>query len=134
LEDPFDPRAVGSGVHLLTYPRAKGLEFEAVFLPRLADSELPSRKAVRAGAVVEERRLFYVGLTRAKRELWLSWTAKAKASRFLVELDVVKDVGVEPFAKPRDEDLPPAYAALKAWRRERSKADQVPAYVVFHDR
>jgi superfamily II DNA helicase RecQ len=89
---------------------------------------------VRAGAVVEERRLFYVGLTRAKRELWLSWTAKAKASRFLQELGVLKEIGVEAFAKPRDEDLPPEYVALKAWRMQRAKADGVPAYVVFHDR
>jgi DNA helicase-2/ATP-dependent DNA helicase PcrA len=132
LEQRFDPRAAGSGVHLLTYHRAKGLEFEAVFLPRLDDKEMPSKRAVKAGAVVEERRLFYVGLTRAKRELWLSWTGKP--SRFLLELDIVKDVGVDPFAKPRDEDLPPAYVALKEWRRTRSKADGVPAYVVFHDR
>jgi DNA helicase-2/ATP-dependent DNA helicase PcrA len=132
LEQRFDPRAAGSGVHLLTYHRAKGLEFEAVFLPRLDDKEMPSKRAVKAGGVVEERRLFYVGVTRAKRHLWLSWTAKP--SRFLLELDVVKDVGVDPFAKPRDEDLPPAYAALKEWRLKRSKADGVPAYVVFHDR
>jgi DNA helicase-2/ATP-dependent DNA helicase PcrA len=132
LEQRFDPRAAGSGVHLLTYHRAKGLEFEAVFLPRLDDKELPSRRAVKAGGTVEERRLFYVGITRAKKHLWLSWTAKP--SPFLRELEVVKDVGVDPFAKPRDEDLPPAYAALKEWRRVRSKADGVPAYVVFHDR
>jgi DNA helicase-2/ATP-dependent DNA helicase PcrA len=134
LEQRFDPRAAGSGVHLLTYHRAKGLEFDAVFLPRLSDTEMPSRRAVKAGAEVEERRLFYVGITRAKRHLWLGWTGKP--SRFLRELEVVKDVGVDPFAapKPRDEDLPPAYVALKEWRRARSKADGVPAYVVFHDR
>jgi DNA helicase-2/ATP-dependent DNA helicase PcrA len=132
LEQRFDPRAAGSGIHLLTYHRAKGLEFDAVFLPRLDDKEMPSRRAVKAGGEVEERRLFYVGVTRAKRHLWLGWTGKP--SRFLLELEVVKDVGVDPFAKPRDEDLPPAYAALKEWRRVRSKADGVPAYVVFHDR
>src|SRR3954447_3750393 len=134
LERRFDPQAAGSGVHLLTYHRAKGLEFEAVFLPRLSDTEMPSRRAVKAGAEVEERRLFYVGITRAKLHLWLGWTGKP--SRFLRELDLVKEVGVDPFAapKPRDEDLPPAYVALKEWRRARSKADGVPAYVVFHDR
>ena len=35
--------------------------------------------------------------------------------------------------KIRDEDLPPAYRALKDWRRERAQEDGVPAYVVFHD-
>jgi ATP-dependent DNA helicase RecQ len=35
--------------------------------------------------------------------------------------------------KIRDEDLPPAYRALKEWRRERAQEDGVPAYVVFHD-
>jgi superfamily II DNA helicase RecQ len=35
--------------------------------------------------------------------------------------------------RPRQEDLPPAFAVLREWRRERAKADDVPAYVVFHD-
>src|SRR6185312_10926913 len=57
------------GVHLLTYHGAKGLEFEVVLLPRLEEKELPSKQARTAEQIAEERRLFYVGLTRAKRLL-----------------------------------------------------------------
>ena len=55
-------------VHLLTYHRAKGLEFTAVFLPRLEEKEIPCKLSLeRAEELAEERRLLYVGLTRAKR-------------------------------------------------------------------
>jgi DNA helicase-2/ATP-dependent DNA helicase PcrA len=122
LQARFGEEAQGRGVNLLTYHRAKGLEFEAVFLPNLVESELPWKRA----DVVEERRLFYVGMTRAKRHLELTWAGKP--SRFLDELGVL---GVAEPAAPVDE---PIFAALKAWRRERARADGVPAYVVFHDR
>ena len=72
------------GVHLLTLHGAKGLEFEAVFIPRLEEKELPIRQAKKPGEIAEERRLFYVGLTRAKRQLSLTWSGKP--SRFLAEL------------------------------------------------
>ena len=81
------PRAAtgARGVHLLTFHRAKGLEFEAVFLPRLQDKELPSKQARTDDEIAEERRLLYVGLTRAKRVLWLYVVGQAE-SRFLAEL------------------------------------------------
>jgi DNA helicase-2/ATP-dependent DNA helicase PcrA len=130
LERRFDPRSSGGGVNLLTYHRAKGLEFEAVFLPRLEEKELPCKRSLKRPAeIAEERRLLYVGMTRAKRWLWLSWTDKGKTSRFLEELEIVKKVGV----KVERDDLPPAYEPLRAWRRKRSLADGVPAYVVFHN-
>ena len=114
------------GIHLLTYHRAKGLEFDAVFLPRLEDKELPARQAKTPAQLAEERRLLYVGLTRARKHLLVTWAGKP--SPFLAEL------GVEappPRRAPEPDD--PVYAALKAWRRERSKSDDVPAYVVFHN-
>jgi DNA helicase II / ATP-dependent DNA helicase PcrA len=122
----------GRGVHLLTYHRAKGLEFEAVFLPGLEERELPVRQAKTEAAVAEERRLLYVGITRAKRHLAVSWSAEAKPSRFLTEL------GVE-VAQARErrrvdtQSLPPSFSVLREWRLKRAKEDGVPAYVVFHD-
>ena len=77
------------GVNLLTLHRAKGLEFEAVFIPRLQEKELPSKQARTPAELAEERRLLYVGMTRAKRVLWLTWSGKR--SRFLQELGVTQN-------------------------------------------
>ena len=111
------------GVHLLTYHRAKGLEFDAVFLPRLDARELPSKRAKTDDEIAEERRLFYVGITRARRHLTLTWSAKP--SRFLTELGI----GAAPPVVADD----PLLVSLKRWRLERSKEEGKPAYVVFHD-
>ncbi|TMK91780.1 MAG: ATP-dependent DNA helicase UvrD2 [Actinobacteria bacterium] len=119
------------GVHLLTLHRAKGLEFDAVFLPRLEAGELPIRQAKSEAAVSEERRLLYVGMTRARRHLALTWAGRP--SRFLAELGAETAPSRE-HRRLREEDLPPAGRALKAWRLERARADAVPAYVVFDDR
>jgi DNA helicase-2/ATP-dependent DNA helicase PcrA len=112
----------------LTLHGAKGLEFDAVFIPRLEEKELPIRQAKKPHEIAEERRLFYVGLTRAKRHLALSWGGKP--SRFLAELDIA----AAPARKLREaEPDDPLYAALKRWRLERATADDLPAYVVFHN-
>jgi DNA helicase-2/ATP-dependent DNA helicase PcrA len=113
------------GVHLLTLHGAKGLEFDAVFLPRVEERELPIRQAKLEHEVAEERRLFYVGLTRARRHLTITWSGKP--SRFLAEL------GVETRAPRPAEPSDPLYAALKRWRLQRATADDLPAYVVFHN-
>jgi ATP-dependent DNA helicase UvrD/PcrA len=130
LRARFDHGAQG-GVHLLTLHRAKGLEFEAVFLPRVEEKELPCKAAMRSpGQVAEERRLLYVGMTRAKRHLALTWSGKP--SRFLLELGV--EAALPSVRKARAEEPDdPTYVALKEWRLKRSKADEIPAYVVFHN-
>jgi DNA helicase-2/ATP-dependent DNA helicase PcrA len=113
------------GVHLLTLHGAKGLEFEAVFIPRVEERELPIRQAKKPDEIAEERRLLYVGMTRAKRQLALTWSGKP--SRFLAELGL--DTRPPRPAEPND----PLYDALKRWRLERAIADDLPAYVVFHN-
>jgi DNA helicase-2/ATP-dependent DNA helicase PcrA len=136
LRRRFDPGGAGArGVHLLTYHRAKGLEFEAVFLPRLEDKELPSRLARSADEQAEERRLFYVGVTRAKRRLAVTWSRRP--SLFLAELGVSAAVRA-PSAAGRVERAPrndsPEAESLRRWRLERARADEVPPYVIFPDR
>src|SRR5215211_7763491 len=129
LQARFGVETEGLGLNCHTYHREKGLEFEVVFLPRLEDGELPYRARTPA-AVAEERRLLYVGITRAKRHLYVSRVRGQKPSRFLEELGVVVQPRAE--APPRPDG--PVFAALREWRLQRSKADGVPAYVVFHDR
>lgn len=125
LRERFTSEGNGRGVNLLTYHRAKGLEFEAVFLPRLQEGELPFKRSKSDEALAEERRLLYVGITRAKRYLWLSWvTGSGQPSRFLSELGL----GSPPRPVPSE-----LYSQLKRWRLERARADEVPAYVVFND-
>ena len=120
------------GVHLLTLHRAKGLEFDAVFLPRVEEKELPCKAAMRSPAqVAEERRLLYVGMTRARKHLSLTWAGKP--SRFLLELGVEAAPPASARKARAEEPNDPTYVALKEWRLKRSKADEIPAYVVFHN-
>jgi DNA helicase II / ATP-dependent DNA helicase PcrA len=62
------------GVTLACLHAAKGLEWNAVFLPCLTDGAVPIVYATSPEAIEEERRLFYVGLTRARDRLFLSWS------------------------------------------------------------
>ena len=116
------------GVHLLTLHGAKGLEFMAVFIPRVEERELPIKLARTEVEIAEERRLLYVGMTRAKRHLALTWSGRP--SRFLRELGVEAPV-VRRERAPEPDD--PLYTALKRWRFARAAADEQPAYVVFHN-
>jgi DNA helicase-2/ATP-dependent DNA helicase PcrA len=93
---------------LSTIHQAKGLEWEVVFIMRLVQGEFPNHRSIEKG-LEEERRLFYVAVTRAKRELYLtttivhsnrSYTSFSKPSIFLEEIDrqslleewIVKDI------------------------------------------
>jgi len=81
-----------AAVVLSTLHSAKGLEWQTVFLIGLSDGLLPINYAKTPAAVDEERRLFYVGITRARRRLLLSWSRigprgqQREPSRFLQEL------------------------------------------------
>jgi DNA helicase-2/ATP-dependent DNA helicase PcrA len=109
-EDAVEVAGEGDAVHVMTIHQAKGLEFEAVFLPSLVEGRLPQpvrrdrfelppevlepRVRGREDHVAEERRLCYVAVTRARVRLYLSWAERYEGgrlwtpSRFLAEMGV----------------------------------------------
>ena len=92
--DSWDPRA--ERISLLTLHAAKGLEFPVVFIVGCEDGLLPLHYAEDDAELEEERRLFFVGITRARQRLFLSWARRRawrgevrdrKPSRFLCDLE-----------------------------------------------
>lgn len=78
-------------VVISTYHSAKGLEYDTVFLPDLNENVIPYKKATLVEEIEEERRMLYVAMTRAKKELYLTYSDKIHnkdmdPSRFLGEI------------------------------------------------
>jgi DNA helicase II / ATP-dependent DNA helicase PcrA len=130
------------GVTLASLHSAKGLEWDAVFLVGLTDTTIPIQHAGTDEQLAEERRLLYVGITRARERLALSWALarspgqrrSRRPSRFL---DGLRPAPVNP--KPRPKTIKPEaedaelFGRLRAWRKRQADAQQVPAFVVFSD-
>lgn len=88
LSEKVGPIAEGN-VFVMTYHASKGLEFERVYLPMLCGGTVPHGRMLTQDETEEERRMFYVAMTRAEKELWLSWHDK-NPSLFLTELGLEK--------------------------------------------
>jgi ATP-dependent DNA helicase Rep len=122
--DKGDP---GNQVRLMSLHGAKGLEFRYVFIIGVEDGTLPHEASIEEGRLDEERRLLYVGITRAKEQLWLSYSREAQRwgtklrlspSRFLDELpsaEIQRD-GADPVADAarKQERASAGFAAIKA--------------------
>lgn len=141
------------GVTLATLHAAKGLEWDAVFCVGMHEGMLPIVHADTPQAVAEERRLFYVGVTRARRHLTISWSRarkpggrqSRKPTRFLDPLlppdHPARGGAVGPRPKKRsnveleslDPDARAAFERLREWRSATAAEAKVPAYVVFTD-
>jgi DNA helicase-2/ATP-dependent DNA helicase PcrA len=133
------------GVTLASLHSAKGLEWDAVFLVGLTDTTVPIQHATTPEQIAEERRLLYVGITRARERLGLSWALARspgqrrgrRPSRFL---DGLRPVTLRaPSSRPaRNRDKPEAadaelFGKLRTWRRTQAESQRVPPYVVFSD-
>jgi DNA helicase-2/ATP-dependent DNA helicase PcrA len=133
------------GVTVGSLHAAKGLEWDAVFLPGLTDGTLPIIYAKTDEAIEEERRLFYVGITRARLRVHLSWALARTAggrrtrqpSRFLDGIRLAARPAVAGQDRPgrpsRDRPGSPLFLRLREWRREAAREQGVPGYVVFSD-
>jgi DNA helicase-2/ATP-dependent DNA helicase PcrA len=131
------------GVTLSTVHRVKGMEWDRVVVAGVTDGVLPHRLAEDEE---EERRVLHVAITRCRHRVVVLADA-TRPSPFLGELDgtapkraprpkapreatpIPKSKGKVPLADLGPEDAP-VEEALRAWRLERSRADDVPAYIV----
>lgn len=128
-----DRKDSADGVTLITLHAAKGLEFPHVFLVGAEDGLLPHERSKSEGTIDEERRLFYVGITRAMRSLVITWCRArmkfgspmhCRPSPFLREIlgeGVVEESYEELISRPMEaDDVTAQFAALKARLAEKS--------------
>ncbi len=144
----------GDGVELLTFHRAKGLEFHTVFVTGLERGLVPISFADSPAEHAEERRLLYVALSRAEQTLHCSWAraraigsrvARRSPSPWLAPIEAAAGptapvAARRPARAPRVAIRGPVDAgrevlleALVDWRRRLARASGVPAYVIFPD-
>jgi DNA helicase-2/ATP-dependent DNA helicase PcrA len=135
------------GVTLASLHAAKGLEWDAVFLTGLSDGQVPWMAAETAADLAEERRLLYVGITRARQHLELSYgrartpggRASRRRSRFLDGLWPQEgrarfgDGRARAVPRLTGEADPVLLEALHTWRTDLARATSKPAYTVLGD-
>ena len=90
-QESAEKEEAGGRVKLMTLHASKGLEFDTVFVIEADEGSSPYKKAVTDEEIEEERRLFYVAMTRAKRKLIISYVKEKNGkdmtpSRFVSEL------------------------------------------------
>jgi DNA helicase-2/ATP-dependent DNA helicase PcrA len=157
-----DITADSDAVDLVTFHRAKGLEWPVVIVTGLERGLVPIGQATTPEALDEEARLLYVALTRAERELHLMWAEQRtfgtramnrSPSPLLADIEdaceqlragspetdnraSVRNAKrtLEAARRVPTEGSDPLFHALKEWRRTRARAADTPAYTIFDDK
>ena len=114
-----DKDDAGNQVRLMSLHAAKGLEFRYVYIVGMEDGTLPHEASLDEGRLEEERRLLYVGITRAKEQLWLSYSAKATRWGSVIKLSPSRFFDELPAAELQRDGVDPAADAER--RRERAR-------------
>ena len=117
--DTFDKRA--DRIALMTLHSSKGLEFNCVFIVGLEYGILPLYRAKELSEIEEERRLLYVGMTRAEKRLFLSHAIKRKW------LGTYRNLEISPFLKQIKDDL----LKLSKFERERKEKENANQLSLF---
>lgn len=145
-----------SGVTVASLHAAKGLEWDTVFIAGVMEGLLPISYATTDEAIAEEKRLFYVGVTRARQRLVITY--QGERSRFLIRPTARSEALPAPRAatvstcricgrplgsaaarkRGRCADCPgapdaPTLARLRSWRSDRAVRDGLPEFVVATD-
>jgi DNA helicase-2/ATP-dependent DNA helicase PcrA len=128
-ESSGNPRGTAGAVTLSSFHRAKGLEWLAVWVTGLERGLVPNGHAVTPAAQAEERRLLYVGLTRAERELHCSWSEHREFGGRMVPrepspwLDLIAQAGISATGDPGSEatELSRQRLRVERERLERSR-------------
>jgi superfamily I DNA/RNA helicase len=99
-----DEEGKGTGVWLITLHAAKGLEFPHVYMAGLEEGVIPHDRSKMEGTVDEERRLLYVGITRAKKTMCITWCQQR------LKFGSLTPCSISSFAK----ELPPEFVEMKS--------------------
>jgi ATP-dependent DNA helicase Rep len=121
----------GNQVRMMTLHAAKGLEFRYVFIVGCEDGVLPHEAAMEEGSLEEERRLMYVGITRAKEGLYLSHSRTTRKFRELMRLKPSRFIDELPQAELQRDGADPELDA--ASKQERAKAGLAAIQALFDD-
>ncbi len=156
-----DTGAGKDAVDVVTFHAAKGLEWPVVHIAGVEDGLTPIGHAATDDALAEERRLFYVAVTRAEDEVHCTWSATRRFGERISErspspyLDALSSSGTAEAAQrltgsrnaqrvrelraqlgvsDPDDQGPDLREDIRAWRSRTARAAGVPAYLVFNDR
>ncbi len=132
-------------VTLATIHAIKGLEAEMVFVIGCNNSNFPCKasehpviemvKVDEYDKEEEERRLFYVAMSRAKKSLYLTYTGK-NPTNFVTKdvLELIQDKKIKMQTKVKINSSSDILTRLKDWRREISTQQGLPAFIIMHDK